>query len=252
MHVQSLACQTDLLLASFDGEIIDRGDYLVIVTPGTPTYFWGNYLLFPDPPGENDFTRWQAIFADEIGTRPGIEHRAFGWDAPDGRLGHSEDFTTAGFRLIQSIGLAATQVHKPQYYNPTIDVRPLASDDDWHQVGQKHDISPTRLARFRRLTDADFGLWFGAFIEGQLAGDLGLFVKNGIGRFQEVETYPTFRRRGVCRSLVYRASCYAFEHMGAKSLVLVADEGSDAARLYQQIGYQIRERQAGIDDLTLL
>ena len=103
----------------------------------------------------------------------------------------------------------------------------------------------------RALTEAGFGVWFGAFAEGQLAGDLGLFVKDRIGRFQEVETYPAFRRRGVCRSLVYQASHYAFEHMDAQKLVLVADEGSDAARLYQQVGFQPTERQAGIDDLPL-
>ena len=251
MRVQSLACQTDLFLAAFDGEIIDRGHYLVIVTPNTPTYFWGNYLLFADPPGPDDFVLWQALFAEEIGYRPGIVHRAFGWDAPDGRLGHSEPFTATGFR-IQYIGLVASQVQQPPHYDPGITVRPLTAAADWREVGHNHDISQTRLARLRALTEAGFGAWFGAFAEGQLAGDLGLFVKDRIGRFQEVETYPAFRRRGVCRSLVYQASHYAFEHMDAQKLVLVADEGSDAARLYQQVGFQPTERQAGIDDLPLL
>jgi hypothetical protein len=45
MRVQSLACQTDLNLTQFDGQIIHRGHYLVVVTPSNPTYFWGNYLL---------------------------------------------------------------------------------------------------------------------------------------------------------------------------------------------------------------
>ena len=92
MRVQSLACQTDLLLAAFDGEIIDRGHYLVIVTPNTPTYFWGNYLLFADPPGPDDFVLWQALFAEEIGYRPGIVHRAFGWEAT--LIGGRSDITT--------------------------------------------------------------------------------------------------------------------------------------------------------------
>ena len=78
MRVQSLACQTDLNLTQFDGQIIDRGHYLVVVTPSNPTYFWGNYLLFDDPPSPRDFARWQSLFATEIGNRPGIVHRAFG------------------------------------------------------------------------------------------------------------------------------------------------------------------------------
>ena len=237
MRVQSLACQTDLFLAAFDGEIIDRGHYLVIVTPNTPTYLWGNYLLFADPPGPDDFVLWQALFAEEINRSPGL------------RLGRvrrpprpQRAFTATGFRLIQYIGLVASQVQQPPHYDPGITVRPLTGDADWREVGHNHDISQTRLARLRALTEAGFGVWFGAFAEGQLAGDLGLFVKDRIGRFQEVETYPAFRRRGVCRSLVYQASHYAFEHMDAQKLVLVADEGSDAARLYQQVGFQPTER----------
>ena len=252
MRVQSLACQTDLNLTQFDGQIIDRGHYLVVVTPSNPTYFWGNYLLFDDPPSTRDFARWQSLFAAEIGNRPGIVHRAFGWDASDGRLGHAEPFLAAGFRLLQSTVLAANQVHQPPHYDPEIAVRPLSGETDWRHVGQYHDISPTRLARFRSQIEAGLGTWFGAFINDQPAADLGLFVKDGIGRFQEVETYPNFRRRGVCRSLVYRASRYAFDHVAAKKLVIVADEGSAAESVYQQVGFQAVERQVGIDDLPLL
>jgi hypothetical protein len=46
MNVKSLGYRTDLIFPTFDGEIIDRGDYLVIRTPKNPTFYWGNFLLF--------------------------------------------------------------------------------------------------------------------------------------------------------------------------------------------------------------
>jgi len=55
MKVRSLGYRTDLIFPRFDGEIIDREGYLVIRTPTNPTYFWGNFLLFQNPPGAGDF-----------------------------------------------------------------------------------------------------------------------------------------------------------------------------------------------------
>ena len=92
MRVQSLACQTDLFLAAFDGEIIDRGHCLVIVTPNTRRISGATTCSSPIPPGPDDFVLWQALFAEEIGYRPGIVHRAFGWEAT--LIGGRSDITT--------------------------------------------------------------------------------------------------------------------------------------------------------------
>ena len=50
MNIQSLGYRTDLFFPRFDGEVTDRGDYIVIRTPSNPTYHWGNFLLFNQPP----------------------------------------------------------------------------------------------------------------------------------------------------------------------------------------------------------
>jgi hypothetical protein len=46
MNLKSLGYRTDLIFASFDGEITDRGDYLAIRSPTNPDFYWGNFLLF--------------------------------------------------------------------------------------------------------------------------------------------------------------------------------------------------------------
>ena len=46
MLVRSLGYRTDLMISAINGEVTDRGDYLVIRTPSNPTYYWGNFLLY--------------------------------------------------------------------------------------------------------------------------------------------------------------------------------------------------------------
>ena len=70
MNIQSLGYRTDLVYPRFDGEVIDRGDYVVIRTPSNPTFPWGNFLLFAQPPVAGDLDQWRRLFAEEIGTLP--------------------------------------------------------------------------------------------------------------------------------------------------------------------------------------
>ena len=101
------------------------------------------------------------------------------------------------------------------------------------------------------MTRAGLGEWFGAFVGKQMAGGLGLFVNEGIGRFQEVVTRSEFRRQGVCRSLVFEASSEAFRCLGAERLVMVAADDYIAARIYEQVGFRPVERQVGVDNWRL-
>ena len=77
MKLKSLGYRTDLIFPEFDGQIIDRGDYLVILTPTNPTFYWGNFLIFPKPPVEGDLDKWKAMFTEEIGSIIQAEHFTF-------------------------------------------------------------------------------------------------------------------------------------------------------------------------------
>ena len=81
MQVRSLGYRTDLMFHRFEGDVTDRGRYLVIRTPSNPTYRWGNFLLFDAPPGPGDFEQWTALFEQEVGKPPEVTHKVFGWDA---------------------------------------------------------------------------------------------------------------------------------------------------------------------------
>lgn len=103
MEVQSLGYRTDLIFPKFDGQVLDRGDFLVILTLTNPTFYWGNFLLFSNPPKVGDLDKWKVLFSKEIGSQIKAEHFAFGWDTAVGELGEIKPFLDAGFDLRQKI-----------------------------------------------------------------------------------------------------------------------------------------------------
>ncbi len=261
MEIRSLAYRTDLIFPKFDGIILDRESYLVILSPSNPTFYWGNFLLFQNPPGKDDLGNWKAIFAREIGSRINPEHFAFGWDSPEGYIGQVQPFLEDGFNLNRSVVLTTRQVVQPPNFNRDVIIRPITADWEWEQALQNQiECRPSgfssqgyqvfkqnQMIRYRRMTGLGLGFWFGAFLHEHLVADLGLFVSGKIARFQQVETHPEFRRRGICGALVYQASCYAFDRMNVDTLVMVADEEYHAARIYESIGFIPGEHQVGLD-----
>jgi GNAT superfamily N-acetyltransferase len=261
MKVKSLGYRTDLIFPSFDGEVIDRGDYLVIRTPANPTFYWGNFLLFPQSPQEGDFKTWCELFALEIGTPPETEHQVFGWDSPEGEAGVIQPFLEAGFRLNRSVVLTSSEPRSPDRPSDVVSIRALKTEADWEQAvenqvacrepefeeGEYRAYKKQQMARYRKMVASDLGDWYGAFIDRRLVADLGLFHHEGVGRYQAVETHPDFRRRGIAGTLVYIAGCQAKADYNLHTLVIVAEQASSPARLYESLGFQLTEKQIGLE-----
>ena len=260
MNLKSLGYKTDLFFARWGGEVQDRGNYTVIRTPSNPTYYCGNFLLFERPPEDGDFESWMRLFAEEIGTPPTTEHVMFGWDTPGGEAGYAQPFLDAGFALDLCVVLTTEAVHRPLKYHEEVSVRPLKEDREWEGALQNQiacrepghalegyvTFKARQMARYRELAQSGKGEWFGAFLDGNVVADLGVFVEDGVGRYQAVGTHPDYRRRGICGALVHQAGRYAFERLGAKTLVMVADEAYHAARIYETVGFRPTERQASL------
>ncbi len=261
MRVKSLGYRTDLIFPKFDGEIIDRGNYLVIRTPSNPTFYWGNFLLFSDPPDCGDDLRWRSIFIEEIGGPPDIRHQTFGWDAQSGERGHIQPFLDEGFQFSDLVVLTTSQIISEKPPESGLDFRSLQSEDDWDQATENqircrepgHEESHFRvfkqdqMTRYRKMEVERLAAWYGAFIGGELVGDLGIIHDGELGRFQSVETHPAYRRQGIASSLIQAAASHAFMQFNLQSLVMVADKGSPAERLYKSLGFEMSERQVGLE-----
>jgi ribosomal protein S18 acetylase RimI-like enzyme len=152
--------------------------------------------------------------------------------------------------------MTATTVRSDRAH-PETECRQLRSDEDWRQnvelqlrCNDRHDpvlhrsYAEARAQTHRRLVDAGHGGWFGAFVDGRLTCQMGLFSASpGLARFQSVETDPDFRRRGIARALVQHVSRYGFDQLAADTLVMVADPDYFAIDLYRSVGFAATESQ---------
>jgi ribosomal protein S18 acetylase RimI-like enzyme len=255
MQVRSLGYRTDLFFVAFDGEVIDRGDYVVARSPLNPTHYWGNLLVFPRAPLPGELAAWRERFAAEVGRPPTTEHVSLALDLPEAEVGDLTRVMEPGFEAVRSVVLTSREPCFPSEWPEGIEVRALSGDDDWKQALEnqvacrdaRHELEGYRLFkrrqldRYRRMIGAGLGTWFGAFEGERLVGDLGLFAREGVGRFQAVGVHPDFRRRGICRAMLHHASRYGFERLGAEVLVIVADPDYHAARLYESSGFTVTE-----------
>lgn len=252
MELTSTAWQTDLALRAWSGsEIEDRGDHLVVRTPTNPAYYWGNFILLPGRPGAGDVPGWLELFAQEF---PRSRHLAFGVESRDGTLADLEPFREGGLTTEAAAVMTATTVHPPARPNTEATIRPLTSDEDWDQqvtlaltdedLRGNREFATERSKGERRLVEDGHGTWFGAFLGGLLVSSLGVFVTpQGLARYQDVQTHPGFRGRGLCGTLVHRAGTHALEELGVETLVMVADPDYSAIRIYRAAGFTESETQ---------
>lgn len=258
MDVRSLGWRTDLVFPRFEGAVEDRGGCLVVRTPDNPGFYWGNFLLFAHPPGPDSLPEWTRRFREEF---PDARHVAFGWDSPAGEPGAVEPFLAEGYIFSENAVLTADAVLPPPHPNRDVEIRPLATDAEWaqaleNQAGRRADEFPSpqyaefkarQMERYRRMADAGRGAWFGAFADGRMVADLGVFTDGPVARFQMVETHPDFRNRGICGTLVHESARYALAHLGVGTLVITADEHYHAGRIYESVGFRRTERQVGLE-----
>jgi ribosomal protein S18 acetylase RimI-like enzyme len=257
MEIASLAFRTDLAMLEHSGSTVeDRGTHLVVRTPDNPAFWWGNFLLLAEAPADEDAAEgWLREFEREF---PQARHRTFGIDGADGAVADLAPFTALGLEPDVSSVMTAEEVHPPARPHTDATYRRLASDDDWDQqievsragedVGYDLPFVTAKARAERRLVDAGYGAWWGAFEGGRLLASMGLFTASeGLARFQSVKTHPDARGRGLAGTLVHRVSRYGFEELGARTLVMVADPDYLAIRIYRSVGFADTERQLQVE-----
>jgi ribosomal protein S18 acetylase RimI-like enzyme len=260
MELTSLGYQTDLALLRLGGSLVeDLGDHLVVRSPHNPSHWWGNFLLLAHVPPPGLCQWWLDRFAAEF---PATGHVALGFDGRAGTVADLAWFAAHGYQVPASTVMTATEVHEPASPNTDAVYRALRSDEDWNQSVELRvrcedrpseaqgyrAYATTKAQTNRQIVEAGHGAWFGAFINSRLIAQMGLVsAGGGLARFQEVETDPDYRRRGLAGSLVHHASTYGFGGLGAHTLVMVADPNYFAIDLYGSVGFAATETQLQIE-----
>lgn len=259
MKLDSLGYRSQLIFTEFDGLSSDRGDHWALHSLSNPNFFWGNLLIFDRPPRPGDYESWTRLFRQEF-TNPNIYHITLAWDSPAGEVGDVSEFLEHGFLLESTAVLSAKEVMRPPKFNESIEVRKVQGEEEWKRVlaiqlasahesltvSQWEDHYLKQSFRYQAMEKAGFGHFYGAFLDGTLVACLGIFHRNGVGRFQLVSTDPEFQRRGCCQTLVYRSSQLALGSGQIENLVMCADPDYHAINIYESVGFKRQQMEHGV------
>lgn len=253
MHIKSTGIKTEFIFSRFNGEITDRGDMVEVRTPDNPSFYFGNYLLFERAPAPDQVEAYITLFKASFANNPAIKHVTLMWlptstiDAEAEKL-----LINRGYEMNNDIVLATRKTVQVKPAPKGVDFRMLETDSDWemaleNQVVNRDDsfeegpyraFKTMQLANYRAMQDAGLGHWFGAFIGPRLVADMGIFHGDGVSRFQLVGTHPDFRRRGICAALVHHVSQQAVAQHPDNQLVIIAEAGEAAERIYRSLGFE--------------
>jgi GNAT superfamily N-acetyltransferase len=264
--VRSLVWATDIDVLDSDHLVERREGYWVVCSPANPTFWWGNFLLFDDPPADGDGDRWEALFRSEFAGHPDVTHRAFAWDRRNGDVGTAaQELVARGYELEWTSGLVSRpdQIVRHPRANAEVVVKPLDPDGDerlWDGLielqasqapdgGNNSDYHRTFLRRrqagLRELFRAGRGAWYLALLEGAPVASLGIVVTEARARFQAVDTLEAHRRKGIATRLIADAAAHAASHHSIDHFVIAADPDYHAIGIYEGLGFERAELVVG-------
>ncbi|MFY9509446.1 MAG: GNAT family N-acetyltransferase [Rubrivivax sp.] len=248
--------RSDFLLHRHGALVAERDDCIVVRTPENPTYYWGNFLLLPQAPGDADLAHWLRRFDDEVAAlQPASQHVALGINTPPSALPQLPAWEAAGFEVIattvlelQPGGLRATsaaprgrvellQLDLQQDVEAIVTLE--CADTHGFAVDSYAEYRRRQLRRYAAMAAQGHAAWFGVRCDGVLAADCGLMQDGaGLGRFQRVATHPAWRRRGLCTALVHGVSAWGLAHWGLQRILMCADPDDVAIAIYESLGYR--------------
>ncbi|PTQ69727.1 GNAT family N-acetyltransferase [Celeribacter persicus] len=253
--LKTLELATDILVMGEQSELTNYPDRFVQRTPEQPDFWFGNRTIFKSLPKDAEEVEAQISIA--LRDHPGVDFSVIFWDVPDvDTKPFTEPFEAAGYEIETGITLAGDLAVRPGLPGG-ISFREITSDAAWEAVielqlagmlgdGYDPDTAESYIhksfARRRSVSESGRGGWFGLYDDDLLVADMGLVWSPELVRYQSVETRESHRRRGLCAALLGEVSAYASErHPGARQ-VIVAEDGTTAARLYQRAGFVPVER----------
>ena len=242
MHDVPLGWRTDIeVLRRSGAHVTESAGHIVVRSPDNPGYYWGNCVYVRDPAVAADPAECLALMRRSV---PGATHVAIGLPGPPAVAA----WQVLGLSVECDEVLAADRPPAGRVLPEGYHARALAGAGDWEQaVGKElaeagYPADPAyevfvrrRVDSRRRMVSRGDAAFMGAFRGDRLVADLGIVVCDGLARYQSVGTDPAHRGRGLASRLLQMAGEWAGER-GVRQWVIVADRGSDAARLYRRCG----------------
>ena len=256
MSLRSLTMRSELLTLSGISELTQHDGYVAQSTPSEPDFWMGNQLILSDL--HRSVSDVFALFEQHF---PNATHRSVVWDMPnavkaDIAATNDTDCTIEGFEAMTLHGVLADAT-LPE----GLVIRPVVSEADWAsaeglmaEIGAEEGRDPVthgpylkrRIAGRRAQIAKGLGQWFAAFYGDEVVAQMGMFHDQQVARYQSVETKATHRRCGICSALLRHAALWALGRAPDATVVIVAEDGSDAGRLYKKMGFAHAETLYGV------
>ena len=202
-----------------------------------PAYWHGNRIVLDRPPVPQEIERWRELHREVFAWREGAFPAVITWydqlDVPTPEIVDEVQTALLAPAIIGDVpipdGLRAVD---------------LSSDASWDSAGdlacalfpQYGDFNRWRLATLRALSERGRGIYRALIdADGNVVASLGAFHADGVGRFANVATAPEHRRRGCAAHLI--VSGLRDLRKRVDDVVIVADTGGDAERLYRSLGF---------------
>jgi ribosomal protein S18 acetylase RimI-like enzyme len=260
----SLFLRTEFIFWREYSVIEDIGDALIITTPENPFWHWGNLIVLKEWPRREQTKRWRDMHFTRIAPLQPIPNRLLVWEGIPKDKDFLEAYSADGLIFSTFDVLQLDELYKHPTHRSDILIRAIPdSDEEWHSViamnvesfstlyddSEYRNFAEQRFAHYRKMVRKGIGHWYGAYINDELAGSLGIFRGDGLCRFQEVAVRPRFRRQGIAATLVYETARTAQQEYSGYPQIIAADADGDAIRIYRALGfkkdslsYALRER----------
>lgn len=256
MKIKSLGLKSDLMLLKKASIIQDRRSYISVVTPNHLSFYWGNFLIYPQGPTQGDYKKWVADFKSTFKNHK-VDHIAFAWDIGDGNSIDYSEFIKNGFKYDETVVLVAKKL-TINYPNNEIEIKKAVSEEDWKKIAEfqitaeseayekKNEYFKSffekRFKQYKKLVNAKMGHWYFATIQDEIVADLGLFWENGLARYQPVKTHKNYRRIGIAQTLMK----FAAEDSSCNVFVVETEDDNPGINMYKSIGFEIHEIRASL------
>lgn len=256
MKLKSLGLQTQLIMDNQTSQITENKSFIVCKTPERADYFWGNYLIMKSPPKKGDYKSWIQTYENEFCKIKDQGFCVILFDTIDGREAYLQDFIDNDFNVGEAKILTCTEIIKPKQVNEDLKIKAYSSDEDWNDYIDVH-FTPNwdygsdsdqkiflkqNSDEFKSFSDTGIAQRYGAFLNGKMIADLGVYWENGVARFNNIATHRDHRRKGACRKLVYEVCKLLLERDDINTLVMEADEHYHAAKIYESVGFMPHQR----------
>jgi len=212
-------------------------------------YRLGNGIWIKNSKGKS-LKDWENIFS-KFFTKEKYQHKTFTF-INDNSLEHLKtEAQEAGYKEVNdsAIKVCYRKSFKNDFFSSKFKIHKIETEQDWKDykkfVKEIHFDKPWHYNEgfdiLRKTSDSINIERFCILKENprKIVSVVGMWVWNNIGRVENLETHPDFRRQGLARRLLTFIFQRAIKKFHAKGLVLISSNNKDAVSLYKNFGFKI-------------